>query len=220
MVGVLAAQAVADWASDRAEHAETRELVARLDEQNQRIVESALIWDVALPCLRERVETVMIRAADGAPIGADLARRPTFWTTENAELDPGDWSRVRRHVDPDTASRYARATNANTVFQEDLLAVAASWERFSQMDPRLGQPTDADRSAVRMAGGEILARLRGMENDVRNILSFAKAFGISPAQSVDQQGRPVRPATSCAEIDATGRTNVPVLADEAAVAGV
>lgn len=203
LLGVLAAQWVADWAQDRRERAETEEFVARLDEQNRRILMSALIWQKALPRLRTRVETVMRKAASGDAIGPELAERPRFFFADPEKIDPAEWARLRRHAGQETTMTYQAFAERHDVFREDLLAVSNQWETFARLDPRLGAPSDADRAAVRQAGGDILSRFRGLSNDVSAFIGTGANLNIEAAAPPDENGKIRRPLANCDEISVT-----------------
>ena len=209
-LGVLLAQGLADVAADRRKAKEADAVVARLDLHARDIHDGARVWKAALPCLRDKVEEVMRRAASGDPVDPSLATRPVFWTVSPATISSDDWDLVREHRGNELFTDYRELSETSNIFYADMMAVATRWEAFARLDPALGQPSAADRDAVRDAAADIRSRMRGMGNDIDDMFVRAGRLKLEDREIVERGNDKVRPVVSCDEIDRYSKTFAPV----------
>lgn len=209
-LGVLLAQALADVAAERGDKRRADAVLTRLSLHAQNIHDGARLWTAALPCLRARSETVMRNAAAGETIDARIVRRPNFWTVSPSSISPEDWDLVREYHGDEVYSAHVDLRDVNAIFHEDMMIIAARWESFARLDPEFGTPSRSDYDAVRDASADIRSRMRGMGNDLDDLRHLSRQLGIGDKPIIEDGVREVRPLQSCDEIDAAGKTYVPI----------
>lgn len=160
LLGVMAAQAAADWAEDRrlTRAAEIQFREAR--ESALRSAQSMHFWATVGPCLIDRVKDVSRAAANGESLPAARIGRPALPWMSMPEWD----SDVRRAA----VARYGQA-RMNSLAQmeagvdiarETTIRLRDAWSTFLLLDPANGTPSDADRANVRLAAIRAIDHIR------------------------------------------------------------
>ena len=200
-LGILLAQGLADWASDRAAD---REMEAARERALRDIGSAAYninLWSDVSPCFESHMHDLMSAAAGGEPISTQRLERPSIGAITMTEVEAGVLRRITKRHGEVEADEIHRAARQIARIQERREAIADAWQAFVRLDPRHGNVSASDRDAVRASAAEIISLLRGLEINGRYLLIGAERVGASPIKA--EEGRPV---ASCAEMWATGNT--------------
>lgn len=204
VAGVLTAQALANWASDRAEARAVGEEDKRIQYEIGRASQTAQLWQAAVPCLTARVEDVARKAATGAPVESAELKVPRF-IGYTVEPFPPDMNReLHDRLGNDRVDNYAVVATATDSLVSSYRDVRRQWDSFALLDPALGPPSAADRTAVRNAAIQVRSQLDLIRASTGMIRTTAGRLGIPPITS-DAEFGSVTPVSDCAEIWTTGR---------------
>ena len=199
VAGMLTAQALANWVSDRAEQQAVNEEDKRVRYEIGRARQVARIWSIAVPCLTKRVEKIALTAStDGVPDPAEL-KVPRFigYTVEPISADMNREFHDRfgnERVDNYTVVQAASNTLVNTYRD-----VRSGWDRFALLDPALGPSSSADRSTVRDVAVQLRSQLDLIGKSTDMIERTSARIGI-PALTSDADFGAVMPVRSCNDI--------------------
>jgi hypothetical protein len=160
LLGVLAAQAVADWGEDRRL---TRDAEVQFREARAQAIESArtmAFWAAVGPCLIERAQQVARVAASNQTMTAAQIGRPALpWLRMPAwdeDVRRAAIARIgRRQMDA-----LAQMEAGVAIAMETSFGVRNGWSTFALLDPSNGVPTDLDRSNVRLAAIQVVDHIR------------------------------------------------------------
>lgn len=160
LLGVLAAQAVADYADDRrlAHAADVQFAQARLAAID--IANIMHYWRTVGPCMSDRARKVARAAAGDETMSAAAIGRPAMPYTRMPSWDED----VRQ-------AALARFTAAQMeaidffegraeVIGETTSRVRDSWATFAMLDPAIGSPSAVDRGNVRLAAISVVDHIR------------------------------------------------------------
>lgn len=204
VAGVLTAQALADWVSDRAEQRAVNEEDKRVRYEIGRARQVARLWSAATPCLNDRVERVARLAASGDPVDPNELKVPRF-IGYTVEPFSSDMNREFHHrFGNERVDNYAVVTSASQTLVNTYREVRRGWDRFALLDPALGRSSPADRATVRDVAVQLRSQLDLIEASAEMIESTAAGLKISPLTS-DADFGSVMPVTGCDEIWRTGR---------------
>lgn len=203
MAGVLAAQALQNWVSQRGALARMEESRERTLRESSDNLAYALAWRAGVPCVDSRLREIMRRASDST-VPSALIQRPRFPSFIQTPVDDQSELLLRqRHGD--------RSADMLNVLRSDFgaandrtTAIVEAWGRLSLVDTALGAVSPADRTAVRTAAADIRASLRSLDNVLAHAGVVAGQARISP-RSED----PFRSAANCAEIWRSGVVAIP-----------
>lgn len=206
LAGVLAAQALADWAHERSALETMEHSRARTEAEIRADLHDALIWKAAAPCFRDRMHEVMVQAADG-PIDAALEARPSIKTLYFTPIsDETSLLMRRRYGDVHAHLLDMLRFNIDSLNNRAGRA-ATAWGRLALAASANGAVSVGDRLAAREAAAEILSELRGIAIVTDNVLKYGQELGLEPDGS-EEPG--FGPARSCAAIWKSGRSDPPV----------
>lgn len=177
LLGVLAAQAVAEWAGNR-------RVGRAADAQMQLAVEQATgvarvqrHWARVGACLSERARNVARAAADGQTLSASAIGRPALPFREMPAWD----DEVRRaavvRFGEERMDAIEFFENRAQVMSETSRRIRDAWATFMLLDPVNGTPSAVDRGNVRVAAISVLDHIR--------LLGYS-----DPAESMDALGVP------------------------------
>jgi hypothetical protein len=138
LLGVLAAQAVQNWAQERERLRRAEEERVRLEQGFIAAVDMGKVWRAALPCLRERVGEIMRAAGSGASVSEELSRRPKFPQSGYEGTTPEDYARIAALHGDEQASALADVQGRLTTVQNAGMEVRSQWELFRLLDPQFG----------------------------------------------------------------------------------
>ena len=203
MAGVLAAQGLQGWAVHRsAVEAMEQARIRMIHEQSNNLV-NARAWQVAIPCLDQRMQIIM-RAASAGAIDPTLIDRPKLADFVESSLDDQSESQMRARYGDRQVDGY-QALQSNIAFAaSDVGTIVHSWGRMSLGDPRLGAVSDADRGVVRTAAADIRAELRGLGYALGDFMTVTERLHIGIPDDAQ-----TRPARTCAEVWQSGSVAIP-----------
>lgn len=204
VAGVLTAQALANWVSDRAERRAVNEEDKRVRYEIGRTRQVARIWAAAVPCLTRRVEEIARAASTGAAVDPTQLKVPRFigYTVEpiSSEMNREFHDRFGN----ERVDNYAVITTAGTTLVNTYRDARSGWERFALLDPALGQSSAEDRSTVRDLAVQLRSQLDLIGKSTEMIEKTSNRLGIAPLTS-DADFGAVMPVKSCDEIWQRGR---------------
>jgi len=209
VIGVLIAQGLASWVRARDATAQMEATVAQVRSDVGQAHHTGLIWQAALPCLRDRVDGIMRLAAEGDAAENPYIARPVFQVIGVQPIPEQDLALMTRVMDQEEVTYLDDVILRSQKIDEIILEMAGDWEQFARLDPALGPVSTGDRDAVRQAGGKIRSRLRSLEINLSTLVGASERLGI-PAQTnfrLDDVHRPVR---NCSEIWHWGDISVPL----------
>lgn len=199
VVGVLAAQWVADWAKERSDLAVLEQSRKRIEDQSSGAMANAQAWLVAIPCLDRQVSDIMRAAGSARPPDPKMLDRPGF---RIPIVDPFPTESVlrliARYVSQEAQlydSIKARVDHVATLSNR----VAEQWMGLSILDPAFGTVREGDRVNARALASQIRSALRSIQISSEGLLDEAGQLGLKPK---DIEGR--RRPRDCADIRASG----------------
>jgi len=204
MLGVLAAQGLANWVADRQQIREVEAEKARLDQRVVGARSSADKWLAAIPCLDSKLAEIMVAAAEGTTPDTRALQRPVFWGTQPPHMTEEMEVLLRDQYGQDRVDLYLSMIRALTNSENFTARIADEWSRLSRLDPANGPVGEADRIAARDAASILRSQLRSLSIAGQNIVSRTDQFGIR-AEPSDR-----RPARNCEEIWVTSNIGIPV----------
>jgi hypothetical protein len=203
VAGVLVAQALANYAQDRAAVAQMEAERSRVRYELQTVHSMFRSWNVAVPCLNDRMTEVM----SGKPLSSQDLHRPSMPTPNFAPPDSFTLNLIAQHYGVAEKNRLKSvADNVITHAARDDLIVTA-WGRLMLVDPANGAISEADRQQARIAAAEIKGYLRSMEVITRYGLETLAKLKVQ-ARNNDEPG--TGPAKTCAAIWKSGRIDPPL----------
>ena len=185
MLGVLAAQWVADWARERDAMKEME--VARLEAERtaSRSLMVALGYRRLLPCLEDQMRSVM-RAANGdGEVDPKRLVRPSMRIMPSYQLDNATMTRVERRYGTEYIQFLEVMSSQALTLEARMDLVQQAWRSFALLDPRNGTPSATDYIEARLAAAEILTHLRGIEINVGNVIDYGERFDVNPVENLD-----------------------------------
>lgn len=204
VAGVLTAQALADWVSDRAEQRAVNEEDNRVRYEIGRARQVARLWSVATPCLLERVELVARQASTSDPVDPVELRVPRFIGYTVEPFSPDMNREFHDRFGNDRVDNYAVVASASVTLVNTYRDVRSGWERFALLDPALGPSSPADRATVRDVAVQLRSQLDLIGTSAQMIETTAASLRIPPLKSEADFGA-VAPVRDCSEIWRTGR---------------
>jgi len=199
-LGVMLAQGLSDWNSNRSIQRQVEEERARLDFEVGRSYQAALVWKAAIPCLRDRVD-LMLRAvstdANLQPADTEFPRSGAY----SVEVISGDMARpFRDRYGSERTDIYALAINTGEAIDATVADIRSEWAKFELLGTDVGALNDADRATLRSAGVRIRWLLRLLADRQVRIEEIAQQLGIKPIGSGKALAIPDVPIRQCAEI--------------------
>lgn len=204
VVGVLVAQALANWVAWRASSEEMQESRTRIDHEQSANLAAAIAWRAAIPCLNQRMEAVMQTAGKGS-FDVALAKRPIFADFMVSGIDYGVELRMRRRYGNNVVDRYKAMQRSVAFAANNTGTIIHSWGRLTLADPRLGEVSPQDTTVVRTAAADIRAELRALSYAINDFIIFAGRSGIGLPR-----GHGYGPARRCDQIWRSGRIDPPL----------
>jgi hypothetical protein len=204
VAGVLTAQALANWVSDRAEQRAIGEENKRVRYEIGRARQVARIWSAATPCLVARVESIARQAAKTDRIDPGELRVPQFigYTVEPFSSDMN--REFHDRFGNERVDNYAVVITGTGGLVDSYRTVRRGWDRFALLDPSLGAASAADRATVRDVAVQVRSQLNQIRASASMIEATAARLGIAAITSGADFGA-AGPVGGCDEIWKTGR---------------
>ena len=200
VAGVLVAQAVTNYVSERQAETHMRNAWVVARKQIAAAAFAALGWQRAANCLDERMEEIMRSAARGEDVPPGQLVRPAL--RSGRILLPDDEAMLllaRLHGDAEAVGLRRAYGNLQSMTAHTE-GIAQAWEGLYLLDPRFGPVSEADRAQARLSAARIKARLTGMRINAFNVSDSARSLGLAP----DPTG--MRFIRNCDDMWATGET--------------
>jgi hypothetical protein len=175
MLGVLAAQAVADWGEDRRL---MRDAEVQFREARASAIQSAgtlAFWAAVGPCLIERAQQVAQSAASDQTMTAAQIGRPSLPWLQMPTWDQDVRRAAIARFGADEMGALAGMEVRAEIALETTVRVRDAWSTFALLDPANGPPTDVDRGNVRLAAIRVIDHIRVLQSN-------------SPAEAMDRLG--------------------------------
>lgn len=203
MFGVLAAQAVADWAQDRNAERQLDLALERVRRDAGYNMAAALVWQRAAPCLAQRMTEIMQSAADGGSGLEGSLRRPKFRFNYFDSLSEGDDLLLRERGGNELADSIAQINSSVDVMAQRLREIADRWTTFELLDQANGPVMREDRVEARHNASVIRANLAGIQIGSRAVIDYGQTIGAVPIFDPGE-----RLPRDCSEIWRTGQTMI------------
>lgn len=200
LLGVLAAQALANWAGERERNAQADKGIARMQLELAQARDSVAIWQVAVPCLRGQAISIIRDARTGGTIDPALLRRPLLYRSNFTDLGEEAAFRAREQLGDGWLTAATDTGNQVRQIDQYITAIGQNWYQFVRLDPASGPVEASDASDARHAAAEILGALRGIEIAVDLIDAHLDDMQVSGSRPADPLTRRWRPARDCREI--------------------
>ena len=194
LLGVLAAQWVADWARERQAVAEMEDAKTKAEYQIGVSMHTLETWGKLSPCLEDAMRTVMRANEDQSPVDPRILDRPKLMGLELRPLTAQELLRLEKRYGTDAEFAFGNIARSTRTYEDRIDIIQEAWKAFAQIDPSNGKPEKADYQQARMAASGILAALRGLEINRENILRDARRLNLAPFNPYGG-----RPASSCEE---------------------
>lgn len=204
VVGVLTAQALANWVADRTEQRAVSEEDNRVRYEIGRARQVARVWSAAVPCLRARVEQVARQASSSSAPNPDELRVPRFIGYTVEPFSPDMNREFHDRLGNERVDNYAVVSSASDTMVNTYRDMRGSWDRFALLDPALGPPSAADRATVRDVAVQLRSKLDLIRSSAEMIEVTAARLEIPPLTSGADFGA-VIPVRNCSEIWNNGR---------------
>lgn len=203
LLGVLAAQGLANWAREREADAEM--LLARdaLESQLAGSYATARIWDAALPCLEAKVTEIATLASNEQVLSARIVTRPVLYSRAISPLGEENALRLSRTVGAERFEHYNAMVDHVNRIDAMSQAIAAEWIQFSRVEPSMGRVREGDILAARDAAARIRSNLRSIGISTNAIDVAGRELGITPVMR-QFDGQRVLPLADCSELDELG----------------
>ena len=194
-LGVLLAQALAGWVGEREADKRLSATLVGVDRDVQNLMHAAEAWQMAMPCFRERIGTVMTMAGEGKEVPTDLLLRPALRNFPQQEVGLDGMLLLRERGEGDRARLYDSLSSMSEAASEAVGNVGDHWLALAVLDPTFGPVSAADRANARHDGAQLLSAMRRIEVVSKYIISEGRDLGLSPKPYQD-----ARTAKDCAEI--------------------
>lgn len=160
LLGVVAAQAVADWADDRRLG---REAAAQFQQARAAAIQVAIIqhhWRTVSACLGQRAQAVARAAANGEPMTAAEIGRPALPATTMPVWDPEVRRAAIARYTPLEIEAIEYFENRAMILTETTIRARDGWSTFAMLDPANGPASAVDRGNVRLAAISVVDHMR------------------------------------------------------------
>jgi len=205
IVGVFIAQAFANWVQHRGEIKRMERSDRFANRQMALSYGSALVWQRASTCLRDRLAQIMLLASEG-PVPSRMLARPRVDRTIMVPLPSEDFLLLRDVKGDQRANLINSFVNKVAAFNNHIPPITGGWGRIELVDERFGNVSQGDRETARQAAADMRAHLRAIDVLGGDIIADARQAGIKPAYAKRGYG----PARSCEAIWRTGRIDPPM----------
>jgi hypothetical protein len=200
MIGVLAAQQVSNWASNRNQMQEVEGLHRDLVESFAIYRNFANTYDAAIPCYRQRVQQIMAAAASAKPVDPPLLSFAPILLMGPDEISPEDYRLLRARYGSKERG-WIGSVEFNLQSTETAgRALEGQWYEFERLNPKNGPVSAEDRSAAREAAVKIQGYLATLQKNADFIQDLTRLLGIRVSPHAK-----LHPVTSCEEMWRTGR---------------
>ena len=179
LLGVLAAQWLAEWSNERQAVEAMEEARARIDRDLAMTLPTMDIWAQAIPCLDARMDEILRASAAQQTLSPSDLRRPRFFGTGDGSVSSETMALIGRIHGAKVADYYERSLAKAAQLSDFSTAIAAQWQQFALINRDYGAPTAADFHAARAAAGHIKSELVSAQIAVDNFVYSTGELGLS-----------------------------------------
>ena len=187
VLGVLTAQAVANWSRDRAAQRDMLANKDRADAQIALLAATSIAYGRVIPCMEQRVIGVMRDASGTDQVDRQILIRPILWNMPYDALTNETLLNLRGSFGPVVSDHYERiavyATYANNLVE----SLANDWEALSIISPDSGEIGQGDRQQARILASRMRSTLRSLGKISANIEYRAQRLHIAPTLKPGQR---------------------------------
>lgn len=180
VLGVLTAQAVADWSRDRTARRDMLASKAEADQQAARLAAASVAYGRVIPCMDGRMMLIMRAASSGQPLDPAMLVRPTVRSDPFTPLSGENLIHLRKYYGREVANSYVRLAGNHGRFVELVAALADGWQSLTIISPEAGRVGPGDRQEARVIAARMRSTLRSLRQMNRNIVLRAGELGIVP----------------------------------------
>ena len=203
MLGVLAAQGLAEWAEDRGAQRRLDAALERIRRDAGYNMAAAEAWQKSSRCLDQRMAQIMRSASAGTVLEEADWRRPSIRFNYFDRLSEADDLLLRQRGEDELADTIQQFDSSVDVMAERLRQIADRWSAFELLDPANGDVLREDRVEARHNASAIRAHLRGVDVGATSVLGFGRALKAAPIYDSGE-----RVPRDCSEVWSTGRTMI------------
>ena len=179
VLGVVAAQGLANWVQSRSERSEASRLLADARQSATELDEALNYWKRYGPCVLNRAEAIGRAAAAGDVMSEAEIGRPSLPGVSPLGFAGEEWRRLARVTqDPQIAALRSLQSTSET-YSIYLADTSRQWALLALLDGSAGLPSAEDRSRVRAASAAIRNNVRWLMRVRRSIDDDFKALGIA-----------------------------------------
>ena len=178
LLGVLAAQWLAEWSNERQALRTMEESRARIDDGVAISLTAVAIWEKAIPCLDARMDEILTASAEQRTLTSSDLQRPRLFNVLEAHFTTDTLDLIEQRHGAETALHYDRFARKSDDINQSVKAIAAQWQQFALVNPDYGQPSAADFHSARASAGQIKSELVSMQIAVENFAYAAEWLGI------------------------------------------
>ena len=160
LLGVLAAQWVADWAEDRRLTREAEVQYAQARQQSIMAANVQKYWARVGPCLRERAKAVARAASAGETMTSAAIGRPALPLTRMPTWDEDVRRAAIRRYGQQRMDAIEFFEGRTQIMTETMIQIRDAWSTFALLDTSNGQPSNIDRANVRAAAISVMDYVR------------------------------------------------------------
>jgi hypothetical protein len=187
VLGVLTAQAVADWSRNRTAQREMLANKERADAQIAFLAATSIAYGRVIPCMEQRVIGVMRDASGNHQVDPEILIRPILWNLPYDEPTSEVLLNLRGTFGSVVADHYERiavyADRSNNLVD----SLANDWEALSIISPDSGQVGQGDRQQARILASRMRSTLRSLGKMSSNIAYRARNLGVPPTLKPGQR---------------------------------
>ena len=200
-LGVILAQAVADWAANREDMAAMEKARARANLEMGDAAFVAQLWKKLGPCIDSEIDMILRSASSGEPIKPELLRRPRVFTNTVMPLSEETKLLIRERHGDDVAYNYDRMQRLTTKLDAKAEELEDRWTRLMLLRSELGTINVHDRNSARETAVAIKANLATIDGTSGEILRTSQRMRLEPKIL----GESFRFAENCGEFVRFGR---------------
>ena len=200
-VGVILAQAAADWAQNRDDLNAMEKARARSDLEMGDAAFVAQLWRTLGPCLDTEIEKILRSTAAGEPVRPELLKSPLGFTNTVMPLSEQTILLIRERHGDEFAYNYDRMQRLTTKLDSTASELGDRWSRLAILDPDLGAVSAQDRNLARETAISIKANLVTIIGTAGEIARVAQRMKLEPRILGEQ----FRFAKNCREFEQFGR---------------
>ena len=159
MIGVFAAQQVSNWADRRADQEQVESLYGNLFYLFDAYRGIAAANQIAIPCLDKRIDLILQAANSRERIDSRLLSHTALLGMAPDQISAENEQLLRERYGNKTADTIGSVQFNLRTAERSGSEVERRWFELQRLDPRHGEITEADRSAVRDTAVQIKASL-------------------------------------------------------------